>query len=218
MDVYPDLTLFNFNGTTFVVEVNGKEFPREDSRSLYGLLTHQEPDSGGVVTKAGAVQSSTFKDKSVDFYRAQLLHYACRDRKTKDAAKKELLKAFGDKKRLPIPPDLIAYEKELKDRYRLETGRNDTDMTKKRKANDVNVAGGSGVKPAMSRNQLLKEIAELPKDQLREFFQNMFDDNAGLEARCVNYFTQNGNKRVKTVNKASSSKVICIQSQPVCLI
>lgn len=90
---------------------------RADPSTLYNLLTYE--DRGPVLTKKGvpAKRQPVHKDETVHFYCAQLLHYGLKPLKTKPAAKKHLLAAFGPDQTLGVPEHIIQLEKDLRDLY-----------------------------------------------------------------------------------------------------
>jgi hypothetical protein len=70
--------------------------PRCESSRLYGLLIWTDP--GLALRKDGKPkvhQPDPHRDETEKFYCAQCIHYGLRPLKSKSAAKKELLRAFG---------------------------------------------------------------------------------------------------------------------------
>lgn len=93
-------------------------FPRHDTASIRALLT---PASGGgdaVAETSGrtGTRGSRGTDKPPAFYRAQLAHYGLKDFKTRDAAKKALLRAIeaSGSDGLAVPSNISQIEQELK--------------------------------------------------------------------------------------------------------
>ena len=127
--------VFFYGSDGFYVEVseNG-QYPRHrHSRAepfrLYALLTYK--DQGPILTKKGVPakrQPPKYQDESSHFYCAQLIHYGLKPLKTKVAAKKSLLAAFGTSKVLRVPKEMVKLEKELKVMYE----RNNAEAKKKR--------------------------------------------------------------------------------------
>ena len=60
----------------------------------------------------------TQKDETGAFYIAQMIHYGLRPLKSKLAAKKASLEAFGDKKTLRVPKRLLGLEEDLKEKWK----------------------------------------------------------------------------------------------------
>jgi hypothetical protein len=92
---------------------------RREASSLYALLTYKAPNAP-ILTKKDDVakrQPRSHKDEPVHFYIAQLALYGLKLYKTKDAAKKHLLAAFKDDKTLPVLPEILQLERELKEEY-----------------------------------------------------------------------------------------------------
>ncbi|KAI0340987.1 hypothetical protein BDW22DRAFT_373419 [Trametopsis cervina] len=105
----------------FYVEVpmnsgrNARHGCAEPSR-LYALLTHTS--NPPVPTPAGvSVFNLVPKEEPAHFYCAQLLHYGLKPLKTKPAAKKALLKAFGTGQTLTVPEHIIQIREQLKAEY-----------------------------------------------------------------------------------------------------
>ncbi|KAK7691532.1 hypothetical protein QCA50_004931 [Cerrena zonata] len=92
-------------------------YGRASPSRLYDLLTYE--DRGPVLTKKGvpAKRQPFHKDETGHFYCAQLLHYGLKPLKTKAAAKKHLLAAFGSDQTLRVPDHIVQLENELKDLY-----------------------------------------------------------------------------------------------------
>jgi hypothetical protein len=81
-------------------------------------LTYTAPPP--VLTKAGKVakrQPRPHEDESEEFYISQLAHYGLPPAKTKEAAKRALLSAFGTNKTLQVPPKILDLEKEMHKEY-----------------------------------------------------------------------------------------------------
>ncbi|KAJ7685548.1 hypothetical protein DFH06DRAFT_1029285, partial [Mycena polygramma] len=110
---------FLFHGDDFYVQSSGYRLRRADATRLHSLLTYTAPPP--VLTKAGKVakrQPRPHEDESEEFYIAQLAHYGLQPAKTKEAAKRALLGAFGSKKTLSIPSKVLALEKEMCKEYK----------------------------------------------------------------------------------------------------
>ena len=110
---------FSYSGDGFYVTIDGHRHQRASSETLYRSLTHTQPDP--VLTKAGKVakrQPAPHRDPPGHFYCAQLLHYGLKPLKTKDAAKRHLLAAFGADGRLSVPDEILELEKTLRQEYR----------------------------------------------------------------------------------------------------
>ncbi|KAJ7047206.1 hypothetical protein C8F04DRAFT_1227273 [Mycena alexandri] len=91
---------------------------RANATDLHTLLTYTAPPP--VLTKAGKVakrQPRPHEDQSEEFYLAQVAHYGLKAVKTKDAAKRALLSAFGSKKTLAVPDRILKLEKEMREEY-----------------------------------------------------------------------------------------------------
>ncbi|KAJ4482600.1 hypothetical protein J3R30DRAFT_3286718 [Lentinula aciculospora] len=114
-----------FHDSNFYVEVadssgfRKERFTREDSGSLYRLLTYTPPNRPAL-TKARKVakrQPPPYIDRTAAFFCAQLIHYGLKQYKTKEAAKKHLLQAFDAAHYLKVPENILLIEKELKAEY-----------------------------------------------------------------------------------------------------
>ena len=92
-------------------------FPCWPCGELYALLTWKS--NGPVLRKDGKpkVHQPKYREKSDQFYRAQCVHYGLKPFKSKAAAKKELLRAFGASKMLNVPQSIRGIEKELELEY-----------------------------------------------------------------------------------------------------
>lgn len=118
-----DVFFYDFSSGLYVEVADGDSYtkhrhPRADPSRLYDLLTYE--DKGPVLTKKGVPakrQPPKHKDEPGHFYCAQLLHYGLKPLKTKAAAKKHLLAAFGPGNTLGIPDNIVRLEKELKALY-----------------------------------------------------------------------------------------------------
>lgn len=106
---------FTFSSRGFEVDC----YPRCDSKHLYNLLTFI--DHGPLLTKAGKLrkrQPLPHRDKTAEFYEAQLVHYGLERLKTRDVAKKALLVAFkANGRKLLVPREIQDLEQELKVRF-----------------------------------------------------------------------------------------------------
>lgn len=76
-------------------------------------------DEGPVYTKKGTLavrQPPKHKDQPASYYRAQLVHYGLKEVKTRDPAKKALLRAIeaAPNRTLVVPPHILTIERELK--------------------------------------------------------------------------------------------------------
>lgn len=100
---------FFHSGTSFYVESNGHHHPRESSAKLHSLLSKQ--------SHSGGDSSLPRKDPPGHFYTAQLVHYGLKALRTKDAAKKLLLKQFDDGNSLVVPARILKIEAELSAEY-----------------------------------------------------------------------------------------------------
>ena len=110
---------FSCSGDSFYVTIDGHRHQRASSETLYQSLTYTQPDP--VLTKAGKVakrQPAPHRDPPGHFYCAQLLHYGLKPLKTKDAAKRHLLAAFGADGQLSVPNGILELEKTLRHEYR----------------------------------------------------------------------------------------------------
>jgi hypothetical protein len=97
-----------------LVTLEGRYYPRADPQRLYSLLTWV--DKGPVLTKKGVPrkrQPPPHKDETDTYYIAQLMHFGLKPLKTKAAAKKALLAAFGDGQDIKVPEQLQNLEVEL---------------------------------------------------------------------------------------------------------
>lgn len=93
-------------------------YSRADPSYIYYLLTYTEP-SRPVKSADGSsakVQPPIHKDKSAGWYCAQLVHYGKKGLKTKNAAKKALLAAFGEEE-LKVPERIVKLKKSMQDEY-----------------------------------------------------------------------------------------------------
>jgi hypothetical protein len=116
--------LYFFSGTThgpndaadcFFVQINQHRHHRASPNRIYELLTWIDP--GPALTKKGVPakrQPPPHKDETAHFYTAQLYHYGLKPFKTKPAAKKALLSAFGGGKTLQVPERILALQVELR--------------------------------------------------------------------------------------------------------
>ncbi|KAJ7112427.1 hypothetical protein C8R43DRAFT_1040722 [Mycena crocata] len=113
---------FLYYGNDFYVTVQGSRsrMSRTDSTRLHSLLTYTAPPP--VLTKAGKVakrQPRPHQDESEEFYLSQVAHYGLQPVKTKEAAKRALLSAFGSKKTLQVPAKILKLEEEMREEYRV---------------------------------------------------------------------------------------------------
>ncbi len=109
---------FFYDGHGLFVEVDSNKHYREDSDSLYALLTHVDPPP--VYTKSGTLakrQPPPFKDRPGHFYRAQLVHYGLKPVTVKKAAKGLLLSAFDQDNTLAVPNNILRLEADLKAQF-----------------------------------------------------------------------------------------------------
>ncbi|KAK0446345.1 hypothetical protein EV421DRAFT_1707610 [Armillaria borealis] len=109
---------FFYDGHGLFVEVDSNRHYREDSDSLYALLTHVDPPP--VYTKSGTLakrQPSPFKDRPGHFYRARLVHYGLKPVTVKKAAKGLLLSAFDQDNTLAVPNNILRLEAGLKAKF-----------------------------------------------------------------------------------------------------
>ncbi|KAJ7172081.1 hypothetical protein C8R46DRAFT_946962 [Mycena filopes] len=111
---------FVCNAYDFYVQSGNRhvKLRRADATDLHALLTYTAPPP--VLTKAGKVakrQPRPHEDESEEFYLAQVAHYGLKAVKTKDAAKRALLSAFGSKKTLAVPDRILALEKAMRQEY-----------------------------------------------------------------------------------------------------
>lgn len=116
-----DNVLF-YDYTGLHVIQNNQRYTRASDSHLYDLLTWT--DKGPVLTKKGVPakrQPRPHKDETAAYYIAQLILYGLQPMKTKPAAKKALLAAFGSGKSLKVPENIITLEKELKGMWRVES-------------------------------------------------------------------------------------------------
>lgn len=93
-------------------------YSRADPSYIYYLLTYTEP-SRPVKSTDGSlakVQPPIHKDKSAGWYCAQLMHYGMKGLKTKSAAKKALLAAFGEVG-LKVPERIVKLKKLMQEEY-----------------------------------------------------------------------------------------------------
>ncbi|KAI0027547.1 hypothetical protein K488DRAFT_90731 [Vararia minispora EC-137] len=120
---------FFFSGNTYgsndvescfyvrILEDGGKRHhhTRASPLTLHSLLTWTNP--GPVLTKKGVPskrQPAPHKDEPWHFYTAQLLHYGLKPLKTKAAAKKALLAAFGGGTTLQVPQHILTLQQKLR--------------------------------------------------------------------------------------------------------
>ena len=97
----------------------GRPYKRCESKELYNLLTYDA--EAAKYTKAGKLRKNppNHRDETQYFYCAQLLHYGLKPLKSKSAAKKALLAAFGDSKtELRVPEHILKLEKELEAQFK----------------------------------------------------------------------------------------------------
>jgi hypothetical protein len=109
---------FSYSGSRFYVTIDGHDHERADPQTLHQLLTYTEPDP--VYTKAGNLakrQPPPHQDSPWHFYTAQLVHYGLKPLKTKDAAKRNLLAAFGADRCLSVPDRILELEERLEREY-----------------------------------------------------------------------------------------------------
>lgn len=183
---------FFYNGSIFYVDVEGNQHTREDSKILHSILAF---DAG-----KKNPQPLPPKDRPAHFYTAQLQHYGLKLIKSKPAAKKALLGAF-DGKKLAVPANILALEKNLQEAWKTMHASTDS-STKKRKAEasvgnsaqsgpsqkkskssatkQSEPAGGSSGAELMKdgiRAELVKKIVKLQKAQLHEYLTDVFAKN-----------------------------------------
>lgn len=140
---------FIFNGQ-FCVDVDGNLHKREDPATLYVLLNAVPP-----TTKDGkTARKPANSDREAHFYTAQLLHYGLPSLKTRDAAKKKLLTAFGgaNGRTLNVPPHILALEavmgKEYRDAEAKLFKKEAAALNKKRKAEEAGMDIDGPTEPA----------------------------------------------------------------------
>jgi hypothetical protein len=110
-----DHVFFYAGSRGLFVTLDRRDYARADPRHLYSLLTWV--DQGPVLTKKGVPskrQPPPHKDETATFYIAQLMHFGLKPLKTKPAAKKALLAAFGDGQDPKVPEQLQNLEDELR--------------------------------------------------------------------------------------------------------
>ncbi|KAJ7286247.1 hypothetical protein C8J57DRAFT_1287137 [Mycena rebaudengoi] len=109
----------SFNGREVYVQTESRHrVARADASRLHSLLTYTTPPP--VLTKAGKVakrQPPPHKDETEEFYVAQLMHYGLKPLKTKEAAKKALLAAFGPGNTLEVPPRILELKEKMRKEY-----------------------------------------------------------------------------------------------------
>lgn len=86
-----------------------------DPSWLYFLLTYVPPSVPDTTKKGEGAkrQPPPHKDQPWHFYCAQLHHYGLKPFKSKDAAKKHLLAAFGESTTLTVPPEVRKIRQDL---------------------------------------------------------------------------------------------------------
>lgn len=130
-------------------------YSRADSSYLYFLLTYTEPlrpilSSSGTVAK---IQPPPHKDKSQGFYCAQLMHYGRKALKTKAAAKKELLAAFGEEGSLRVPERIERLKREMLKEY-VELNERALEVEAERKEAEGN-GNGKGQRKVVAKRKLV---------------------------------------------------------------
>ncbi|KAJ7766841.1 hypothetical protein B0H16DRAFT_1882834 [Mycena metata] len=159
---------FMCNGYDFYVQAANSHLKsrRADATDLHALLTYTAPPP--VLTKAGKVakrQPRPHEDQSEEFYLAQVAHHGLKAVKTKDAAKRALLSAFGSKKTLAVPDRILMLEKEMEKR---EEKRKEEEKQKKRERERdsaiekfLQEGGGPSAKKGKTQGGKLQISAEL---------------------------------------------------------
>jgi hypothetical protein len=113
--------VFFYDSSGLFVMLGGCCYPRANPRHLHRLLTWGDP----LLTKTSVPRkwpsSHWHKDEAVTYYKAQLMHFGLKPFKTKPAAKKALLAAFGDGHDLKVPERLGKLEDELKSLWNAES-------------------------------------------------------------------------------------------------
>jgi len=97
----------------FYVKIEHNRHARASPDHLYRLLTGRRPPHIILSSTASTWKPLPRNDEAAHFYTAQLYHYGLKPLKTKAAAKKALLAAFGDGYTLAIPERIINLRKEL---------------------------------------------------------------------------------------------------------
>ncbi|KZV67844.1 hypothetical protein PENSPDRAFT_736316 [Peniophora sp. CONT] len=115
-----DNVLFFDHRGLYVVQ-NNQRYTRAPDSHLYDLLTWT--DTGPVLTKKGIPakrQPRPHKDESTAYYISQMILYGLKPLKTRPAAKKALLAAFGSGRSLSVSEKVNDVENELKELWRVE--------------------------------------------------------------------------------------------------
>ena len=116
-----DHVFFYDSSSCFFVMQDGRRYSRADPRHLHRLLTW----GVDMLTKTSVQREPPYphwhKDETATYYKAQLMHFGLKPFKTKPAAKKALLAAFGDGHDLKVPERLGKLEDELKTLWEAES-------------------------------------------------------------------------------------------------
>jgi hypothetical protein len=120
-----DHVFFYDSSSCLFVMLDGRRYPRADPQHLHRLLTWGV-DTDPLLTKTSSVPPKPHsphyhKDETATYYKAQLMHFGLKPFKTKPAAKKALLAAFGDGHDLKVPERLGKMEEELKNLWDAES-------------------------------------------------------------------------------------------------
>jgi len=205
----------------FCVQVDHNRHKRCSSTELYRLLTHVEPPP--VLTQKGTVskrQPPAHKDPPSHFYVAQLYHYGLPVVKTKAAAKKKLLDAFGDNKSLRVPAHVLDLKRDLQ--RRIEGVRAEAKKQEEDEKRPKQMARGRIERKTSTHKQLdasdfpaestqkagvsdvRKALASLSKDQLYQIVSNFVDTVPPIHRAVMKAAGLDASKKIENSNKVSS--------------